>query len=95
MTCDQIDELLSEYIDEELTDGAREGVEAHLRSCESCAASYKQLVRTVRFVRKNAPVPIRRGTGGELYANFTRAQVDPSLHEDPVGVLREGADGLP
>ncbi|HET6616051.1 MAG TPA: zf-HC2 domain-containing protein [Dehalococcoidia bacterium] len=95
MTCDQIDELLSDYIDEELTDGARAGVEAHLRSCAGCAASYKQLVRTVRFVRKNGPVPIRSGTGGELYANFTRAQADPSLQDDPVGVLRESIDGLP
>jgi anti-sigma factor RsiW len=95
MNCNQIDELLSDYIDGELTDGARAGVELHLRSCEVCAGSYRQLVRTVRFVRKNGPVPIRKGTGGELYADFTRAQADPSLQSDPVGILREGIDELP
>jgi anti-sigma factor RsiW len=95
VNCDQIDELLSDFIDDELTEGARDAVAAHLRSCERCAASHKQLLRTVRFVRKNAPVPIRRGTAGELYANFTRAQADPSLQDDPVGILREGAEELP
>ena len=92
MNCEQIDELLSEFIDDELSDGARAGVLAHLQSCDECASSYKRLVRTVRFVKKNGRVPIRSGTPGDLYANFSRALIDPSLGNDgdPVNILREG-----
>jgi anti-sigma factor RsiW len=92
MNCEQIDELLSEYIDDELSDGVRHGIEAHLHACEGCATSYKQLLRTVRFVKKNGRVPIRSGTPGETYANFSRALSDPLLRadDDPVSILREG-----
>lgn len=79
MTCDQIEELLSDLIDNELADGARAGVESHLASCERCAASYKQMLRTVRFVRTNARVDIVPGTTGALYSTFTRSLIDPTL----------------
>lgn len=92
MNCEQIDELLSDFIDGELPEGAAAGVQAHLRACASCASSHKQLLRTVRFVQKNGRVPIRSGTAGDNYATFTRALADPSLRDggDPVDILREG-----
>jgi putative zinc finger protein len=76
MTCDQIEELLSDLLDDELAAGARAGVESHLASCGRCAASYKKLRRTVRFVRANSAGNFAPGTNGALYAGFTRALVD-------------------
>ncbi len=54
MTCDEIQELLSDLLDDELAAGARAGVQAHLASCERCAGAYRALSRTVRFVRTNS-----------------------------------------
>jgi hypothetical protein len=89
MNCEQIDELLSDFIDDELPEGAQAGVQAHLESCDTCAVSYKQLVRTVRFVRKNGRAPIST-FGGENYATFVRAMSDTEFEPDPVRVLVEG-----
>jgi predicted anti-sigma-YlaC factor YlaD len=89
VNCEQIDELLSDFIDDELSEGARAGVEQHLRTCDACAASYKQLLRTVRFVRKNGRVRVAT-FGGENYATFVRSLSDASYEKDPVRVLVEG-----
>ncbi|MEX2227088.1 MAG: zf-HC2 domain-containing protein [Dehalococcoidia bacterium] len=89
MNCDQIDELLSDFIDDELSEGVRAGVEAHLRACDVCAVSYKNLIRTVRFVKKNGRAPLHT-FGGENYATFVRALSDPAYHANPVQVLAEG-----
>lgn len=89
MNCVQIDELLSDFIDDELSEGARDGVQAHLASCAECARSYRQLARTVRFVRKNGRAPIRT-FGGENYATFVRALADTEYQEDPVRILAQG-----
>jgi len=73
MNCDQIEELISDLIDGELSETARAGVLGHIAVCERCAAFYRQVKRTVRFVRANAaPVP-EPGTPGERYAGFIRA----------------------
>jgi len=76
MNCDEIEELLSDLIDDELADGARAGVEAHLASCERCAVTYHALKRTVRFVRANADAGLLPGTPGGDYQRFTRAVAD-------------------
>ena len=89
MNCDQIEELLSDLIDDELSDNARAGVEQHLASCERCAAAYKQMKRTVRFVRANASTPIVSGTAGAWYADFTRAITDPASVRTDTNSARE------
>lgn len=75
MDCEQIDELLSELIDDELAEGARAGVEAHIASCESCGETYRQLRRTVRFVRANAAHDAAPGEAARVYEGFIRAVV--------------------
>jgi hypothetical protein len=83
MTCDEIDELLSDLLDDELAEGPRNAVERHLASCEPCAASYRALKRTVRFVRGNAPTGFTPDTPGSAYMGFTRAMVDESYGRTP------------
>ena len=94
MTCDQIEELLSDLIDDELPAGARAGVEAHIASCDRCARSYRALERTVRFVRANSRPRLAPHTPGGIYADFTRAISDQSYGRDPVEVLVSGITDL-
>ena len=89
MTCDEIEELLSDLIDNEIAEGARGGVESHLASCERCAAVYRKMLRTVRFVRTNARVDIVPGSTGALYAAFSRSHVDPALATSARDLIRE------
>jgi anti-sigma factor RsiW len=89
MNCDQIEELLSDLIDDELSDNTRAGIEQHLVSCERCAAAYRQMKRTVRFVRANASTPIVPGTGGAWYADFTRAITNPTSSTTDTNTARE------
>jgi anti-sigma factor RsiW len=89
MTCAEIEELLSDLIDNEIAEDARDGAESHLASCEACAATYKKMLRTVRFVRTNARVDIVPGSTGALYAAFSRSHVDPSLAASARDVIRE------
>lgn len=46
--CEQIDELLSGYLDDELTQGKQQLVEVHVSGCAQCASRLKELekVRT-------------------------------------------------
>ena len=93
LSCDEIDELLSDLLADELPDAARAGVEAHLASCETCAASYKAMKRTVRFVRAHANTPLVPGTPGGQYADFTRAMMDDEYDREPVDVIAEAVFG--
>ncbi len=95
MTCDQIDELLSDLLDDELADGVRAGVEAHLASCARCEGGYRALRRTVRFVRAHANTQFTAGTAGDDYRNFTRAIVDDEYDRTPIQVLVESLGDLP
>jgi anti-sigma factor RsiW len=93
MNCDEIDELLSDFIDDELAAGVRAGVEAHLAGCERCAGSHRKLLRTVRFVRSNARTPLVPGTPGGAYADFSRALIDESYGRRGTDVIR--SEGFP
>lgn len=84
--CDEIDELLSDLLADELPHTTAAGVQAHLASCERCAASYKALKRTVRFVRRHQRVPLQPGTPGGNYMEFSRALVEP-VGESPEDVI--------
>lgn len=71
LSCNAVDELLSELIEGELPDNARVGVEAHIGTCERCASSFRSLRRTVRFVRAQSDVPLDPATPGGVYSEFT------------------------
>jgi anti-sigma factor RsiW len=89
MNCEQIDELLSDLLDGQLPEGARAGVEAHLASCAACAAAYKKMRRTVRFVSANAEPDLAPGTPGGLYALFSRSHMDPTLGKSDHDIIRD------
>ena len=89
MNCEQIEELISDLIDGELSEQVRAGVAQHLASCERCAALHRQMLRTVRFVRSNASPSLPAGTAGGWYADFVRSLVDADFVE---GNMKRWAD---
>jgi anti-sigma factor RsiW len=64
-------------------------LEAHVASCDACAAYYKRLKRTVRFVQTNSDVALTPGTAGATYAQFTRSLVDPSFERTQEEIRRK------
>ena len=89
LACDQLDELLSDLLADELPHTARAGVEAHLSSCATCTSSYKALKRTVRFVQAHGNTPLVAGTPGGQYQDFTRAMMDDEYDHQPIDVIAE------
>ena len=57
MTRDQWTERLSEYVDDDLSEGERLALEAHLQTCLDCSAIISDLRRVVRRARTLKPVP--------------------------------------
>ncbi|MBX7097039.1 MAG: zf-HC2 domain-containing protein [Myxococcaceae bacterium] len=53
MTCAQVFERMSDYLDGELTAPERLAVEAHLKGCEACAATNGELKATVEALRSH------------------------------------------
>ena len=86
LVCEEIDELLSDLLADELPHTTAAGVQAHLASCERCAASYKAMKRTVRFIRAHQDVSLKPGTPGGTYMEFSRALV-VSTYEDAEDVM--------
>ena len=52
LDCRQIDELLSGYLDSELTQGERQRVEVHLEDCTACRKKYNEMADLRRAVGK-------------------------------------------
>lgn len=88
MICDDAELLISDLIDDEIADADRDALMAHTAVCERCAATLKQMRRTVRFVRANS-IELRPGTPGAQYMEFTRAMVAP---DDPRDVVELAQD---
>jgi anti-sigma factor RsiW len=63
LTCHEVLERLSDYLDDELLPEARAAVEAHLRGCDGCARFGGEFTSTVRALRDHllrAPSPPAR-----------------------------------
>ena len=56
MLCDDVKNLLSQQLDNRLSDEARRGCEAHLTTCPVCRADSAEL-RQLRFELRNLPQP--------------------------------------
>src|SRR5437879_250467 len=70
MKCDRVLDLLSDYLDGELSPAAVLGVQSHLRRCEPCEAEHQALRRTVQMVslfgRQSIPVDCRAAVMARL-----------------------------
>lgn len=95
MNCEEIEELLSDLLDDELAEGARAGVQAHVDTCERCGPTYRALKRTVRFVRSNSRPELLPETPGGVYHDFTRALVDETFGKSGEEVFVRAIAKLP
>jgi anti-sigma factor RsiW len=72
MTCERVLELLSDYLDGELSPASMAGVRSHLRRCPGCEQEHEALRRTVQLLalhgRQTVPVDCRE----HVLARLTR-----------------------
>jgi anti-sigma factor RsiW len=70
MKCERVQELLSDYIDGELSSAGVLGIQSHLRRCEHCETEHQALRRTVQLValygRQEAPIDCRDAVMAQL-----------------------------
>jgi anti-sigma factor RsiW len=63
MTCERVLELLSDYLDGELSPAAMAGVQSHLRRCPDCEQEHRALRQTVQLLaahgRQTIPIDCR------------------------------------
>lgn len=88
--CAEIEPLLSDYVDDQLSLEAQARVREHITGCDACTAATRAFRRTLRFVRANADADVTRGTGA-VYSGWMRAiaQGDPQSHEVPLAFTKE------
>lgn len=62
MSCERIEELLSRYVEGDLSGGERREVDEHVASCEACRSSlhvYQELEASLVSLRDGRPSPAR------------------------------------
>jgi anti-sigma factor RsiW len=76
LTCRQLFERLSEFLDGELSEDACQRVRAHLGECAPCRTFFRTLEQTVRLCEQlpSAPLPddVRRDLQERLRAEWRR-----------------------
>ena len=70
MTCRQVVELMTEYLEGTLAAGDRARFEEHISGCDGCRAYLEQLRITRRVVGKLADEPIPEPIEAELLEAF-------------------------
>ena len=68
MKCEDIEELLSPYLEDELSREDRRAVEEHLKSCESCSLLLSSLQETTEFLVSLPELGVSDGLRDRLYA---------------------------
>ena len=68
LTCERVFEMLSEYLDGELSPSSRQAFERHIQTCESCAQFGREFGSVIEALRSaNRPRPSE-----ELMASLER-----------------------
>ena len=84
MTCEEVRELLSSYIDGELTSDTQRVVEEHVASCDSCKTELAGLRLTIQLVRSleevEVPEGFRAGLMAKVRAEATARQAGLFAH---------------
>jgi anti-sigma factor RsiW len=70
LACQQVVELVTDYLDDALEPDVRTRFDEHLRDCEDCAAYLEQLRTTIRVTGRLAPGAVPDATMSRLVAAF-------------------------
>ncbi len=68
MKCEQIEELLSPYLEDELSREERRVVEEHVKSCESCSLLLSSLEETTESLGRLPELKVSQGLLNQLYS---------------------------
>lgn len=70
MTCQELVELITDYLDGMLAPAERLRFDAHVRTCSGCAAYIDQMRSTIRLLGKLSEESISADARQELLATF-------------------------
>jgi len=70
LTCVELVELVTDYLDGGLSDDDRRRFEAHLRDCEACTNYLDQIRQTIAVVGRVEPEDLSDEAKSELLAAF-------------------------
>ncbi|MEO0107793.1 MAG: zf-HC2 domain-containing protein [candidate division WOR-3 bacterium] len=85
MTCERACELLSSYIDDELTTDNRTELEAHLQGCPSCATLERELRFLVRAANELEPIAPPDQLLGRIKSSIQRHRILPWVRPQTIG----------
>lgn len=91
MECKDIRERLIEFIDDELSDDAREAVRTHLDTCADCSKEWESLRDTVNDCQRWKDISPSRDWEMELRRKLAATQRQPSTELE---ILRSAVIGL-
>ncbi len=72
LTCQEMVELVTEYLEGTLADSERSRFEAHLRGCDGCTAYLEQMRMTIQMVGRLSQDSIPRDAQEVLLRAFRR-----------------------
>ena len=70
MTCQELVELITEYLERTLAPAERLRFDAHVRTCSGCAAYIEQMRTTIRILGKLSEESMSANAQRELLATF-------------------------
>jgi len=77
MDCNELVELVTDYLDDALTDGQRQAFEAHLAECDGCENYVNQMRKTVHLTGSLSVDDIEPDVFDPLLTAFRSFQRDP------------------
>jgi anti-sigma factor RsiW len=72
VVCQQLVELVTDYLEGDLDEGDRVAVEEHLSACGHCTAYVRQVRRLLELTAGPAPEPVPEAFVDDLVERFTR-----------------------
>lgn len=79
LTCQELVELVTEYVEGALSPEERGQFEAHLRECDPCVEYVAQMRRTIEIAGRMAPEDVDAGTRDHLLAHFRAWRNDRAI----------------
>ena len=79
ITCKELTEVLTDYLEGTLPPEDRAALEAHLALCEGCANYVDQMRQTIRVVHELRPADVEATAPDDLLEAFRAWQRDRSL----------------
>ena len=70
LTCVELVELVTDYLEDGLSEAERRRFEDHVRDCEACANYLDQIQETIAVVGRIEPDDLSEGAKAELLAAF-------------------------